>query len=273
MSTSTSRCICEVEIMTVFSLHHLQALLDVGYSFACLDVAKIAGFVCLSVCLSHKWVLQTRLNWSRCHLGGEGGRLARTQRTMYCIRWVMYCQLNDPCLVAMQAFANSTVTTCLSLTLMKVKTLTGSVAELNCRLQTSSCQLEALQQELEQKQTSICCLQTKYDAERVCVFICYCCEFDSYSCRRADVKGPPSRPREFQVNEETMREVGDIPGFGSLLWVSFNAVTLFVEWQEGCLVYNNLCHPQMLLSQVAFNKNQWQSHWMYKEIKSNITEH
>jgi len=45
-------------------------------------------------------------------------------------------------------------------TLLQVKTYAGSVAELNC-------QLQALQQELEQKQTSVNCLQAKYDAERV----------------------------------------------------------------------------------------------------------
>jgi len=37
----------------------------------------------------------------------------------------------------------------------------GSVAELNCRLQS-------LQQELEQMKTTNNCLQAKYDAERVC---------------------------------------------------------------------------------------------------------
>jgi len=45
--------------------------------------------------------------------------------------------------------------------LLKVKAYSGSVAQLNCRL-------EALQFNYEQKQTSVDCLQTKYDAERVC---------------------------------------------------------------------------------------------------------
>ena len=38
---------------------------------------------------------------------------------------------------------------------------TGSIAELNCRLQS-------LEKELEQKQNIFNCLQAKYDAERVC---------------------------------------------------------------------------------------------------------
>jgi len=70
-----------------------------------------------------------------------------------------------------------------------------------------------LQQELEQEQTSISCLQTKYDAERVSVWF-------------AELAQKELRPfsREFCGGAERIRPVADIPCLGwvfaltSLLW-------------------------------------------------------
>jgi len=57
----------------------LKAMLDAGSYVA--SSLSVFVFVCLSVCLSHWWAVQKRLNRSRCRLGG--GRLVWAQEVMY----------------------------------------------------------------------------------------------------------------------------------------------------------------------------------------------